>query len=233
MPENTRPAYELYGVPREQIEKDYDGWVASGWIGTAEEEGEAIRIALADFGFANEPKSGWAKIGYEVRIIELSMSGRVTPDEKGHAELAKECSAISDTLRDTGNRAANLSHHKAISVAQYFTGVTSVADVGALFKMASELDRIADYLRVNTQKPKWRTTEMRSARVELACKLAPVFEMEFGLPPRPVGGSAVMDLDQTNLWTIFYQAIASLILNEKVTPDRQDVLWEAARPSEI
>lgn len=71
----TRPPYELSGVTRAQVEKDYPVFVKSGFIGTAEQEGKAIREVLAELGFSLEPQNGWAKIGYEVRLIDLSMSG--------------------------------------------------------------------------------------------------------------------------------------------------------------
>ena len=89
MPRKTRPPYEHFGVGRERVEADYQAWVQTGWIGCAHDDGLLIRENSAKFGFMLDPRSGWEQIGYEVRLIQLSMIGLARPSEKGHIELVK------------------------------------------------------------------------------------------------------------------------------------------------
>lgn len=229
----TRPAYERRGMIREQVEKDYPDFVKSGWIGTAEQEGETIKETLAEIGFTLEPHSGWAKIGYEVRLIELSMTG-LWPEEKGHAQLARECRKLASTIQKSGKSIANLTHWQAVSVASMFTKSSIGDHISDFFVTARRLEIVAAYLEADKQPTKWVSTRRREARLVLACKVAPIFEQEFGMPAKPRGGSeAHPDIRDEAEWTKFYQGIAKLVIGEAETPDRQEILWEAAQQSEM
>ena len=68
----------------------------------------------------------------------------------------------------------------------------------------------------------------------LACKLASLFEQQFGMCAKPRGGSeACLNIRDENEWTKFFQSIVALVFDEPETPDRQGILWEAARQSEM
>lgn len=129
---------------------------------------------------------------------------------------------------------SGLTHYSAVSVALIHT-VSSFGDnVLSFFDTARRLDAVAAYLEDNKQPTKWAASMRREARLILACKLAPVFEQEFGQPAKPRGGSeACPDIRDEIDWTKFYQAIAKLLLSEAETPDRQAILWEAAQLSEM
>lgn len=229
----TRPPYELYGMVRAQVEKDYPDFVKSGWVGTAEQEGEAIRETLAELGFALEPQTGWTKIGYEVRLIELSMTG-LWPEEKGHAQLARECRKLANSVQESAKSIAELSHWQAVSVASMLTKSSIVDHISDFFVTARRLEAVAAYLEADKQPTKWAASRRRETRLVLACKLAPIFEQEFGKPAKPRGGSeAHPDIRDEIDWTKFYQGVAKLVLGEAETPDRQEILWEAAQQSEM
>nr|WP_087573337.1 hypothetical protein [Sphingomonas sp. CDS-1] len=229
----TRPPYELYGIARAQVQKDYPDFVKSGWIGSAEQEGHAIRETLVELGFALEPRWGWDTIGYEVRLVELSMTG-LWPEEKGHAQLARDCRKLARTIDSCAKSVAELSHWQAVSVASMFTKSSVVEHISDFFVTARRLEIIAAYLEADRQPTKWATSRRREARLVLACKLAPIFEQEFGKPAKPRGGSeAHPDIRDEIDWTKFYQGIAKLVLGEAETPDRQEILWEAAQQSEM
>ncbi len=220
-------------MARAQVEKDYPDFIKSGWIGTAEQEGEAIRKKLAELGFTLKPQSGWDKIGYEIRLIELSMTG-LWPDEKGHAQLARECRKLANTVQESAKSIAALTHWQAVSVASMFTKSSIGDHVSDFFGTARRLEIVAAFLEAAKQPTKWATSRRRKARLVLACKLALFFEQEFGVPAKPRGGSeALPDIRDENDWTKFYQGVAELVLGEGVSPDRQDLLWEAAKPSEM
>ena len=230
---STRPPYELCGAARAQVQKDYPDFLKSGWIGTAEQEGHLIRETLVELGFALEPRSGWDTIGYEVRLIELSMTG-LWPEEKGHAQLARDCRKLARTIDSAAKSVGKLSNWQAVSVASMFTQSSVVEHMSDFFVTARRLETVAAYLEADKQPTKWATTRRREARLVLACKLAPIFEHEFRRPAKPRGGSEVYsDIRDENDWTKFYQGIAMLVIGETVTPDRQEILWEAAKPSEM
>lgn len=228
----TRPPYELYGVSREQVERDYLDFVESGWVGTAENEGELVRKTLVDFDFTLEPQSGWARIGYEARLIELSMTG-LWPEEKGHAALARECRKLAHTIDKSARSVADLTRWQAVSVASIFTKSPIGEHVSDFFKTARSLERIATYLEMDKQPTKWASSALREVRLVLACKLAPVFEQEFGRAAKPRGGSETRDIRDESDWTKFYQGVAKVVIGETETSDRQEILWEAAKVSEI
>ena len=71
---------------------------------------------------------------------------------------------------------------------------------------------------------------MRDARFELACLLVPVFEEHFCQKAVPCGGSHHRELEDTNDWTRFFQAVVHAFMGERATPDRQAILWRAALP---
>lgn len=224
----TRPAYERQGILREQVETDY-----SSWIGTGEQDGTIIRDTLAEMAFALEPQSGWDKIGYEVRLIELSMTG-LWPEEKGHVQLARECRKLASTVQRSAESIAGLTQWQAVSVASMLTKSSIGDHVSDFFVTARRLETVAAYLEAEKLPTKWASTRRREARLVLACKLAPIFEQEFRMPAKPRGGSdAHLDIRDEIAWTKFYQGIAKLVIGEAETPDRQEILWEAAQQSEM
>ncbi|MBL0769574.1 hypothetical protein JI743_12225 [Sphingopyxis sp. DHUNG17] len=220
-------------MARKQVEKDYPDFVSSGWVGSAEDEGKEVLHTLAELGFTLEPRSGWAEIGYEVRLIELSMTG-LWPEAKGHAQLARESRKLARTIRKSTKSVAELSRWQAVSVASMFTRSPITDHISEFLNTARWLETVADFLEIDKQPTKWASSRRREARLVLACKLAPLFESEFGKPARPRGGSEMLpDIRDEADWTKFYQGVAKLVLGEAETPDRQDILWEAAKPSEI
>lgn len=229
----SRPPYELYGIPRERVEKDYPTWVKSGWIAEASVEGELVRETLHGFGFALEPKSGWPKIGYEVRLIELSMTGK-WPEEKGSAQQSRDCAKLAEEVKRMAFALSKLSGSQNIFTASCIIDAQFTEHLTGFFKTASDLEKVAAYLRENKQSAKWASAQRREARLILACKLAPVFEAEFAKPAKPRGGSeALPRIEDEAEWTQFYQGIAKLFFDEVESPDRQGILWEAARQSDI
>lgn len=229
----TRPPYECRGIARVQVEKDYPAFIESGWIGTAEQEGQIVRETLSEVGFTLQPRSGWDKVGYEVRLIELSMTG-LWPEEKGNAQLARECRQLASVIGKSAKSLAELTHWQAVSVASIFTKSSIAEHVSDFFETARRLETVADYLEADKQPTKWASSRKREARLVLACKLAPVFETEFGKPAKPRGGSETLhNIRDENAWAQFYQGIAKLVIGEARTPDRQDILWEASKSSEM
>jgi hypothetical protein len=216
-----------------QVEKDYPAFVESGWIGTAEQEGQIVRDTLSAVGFTLQPRSGWGKIGYEVRLIELSMTG-LWPEEKGNARLARECRQLASVIGKSAKSVAELTHWQAVNVASIFMRSSIAEHVSDFFETARRLEAVAQYLEADKQPTKWASSRKREARLVLACKLAPVFETEFGKPAKPRGGSETLpDIREEAAWTQFYQGVAKLLIGEAETPDRQDLLWEAYKPSEM
>lgn len=230
---NKRLPYETFGVPLAQRVKLYDKMVSAHWIGTPEQEGEYFQEMLPQFGFLATPKSGWPSLAYELRLIDLNLPERPRTTTKGRAEVAKQCDKLGDDAWKLVLALGDLSGNLEFMSAQFVSGTFVDSDqITSIIGIRAKLETIARHLRSMKQPPKWRQTELRRIRVELACKITPLFEAEFSLSARPVGGSASLELSQTNDWTRFYQAIASALLRETVTPDRQEILWEAARPSE-
>lgn len=229
----SRPAYELMGVPRERVEADYGQFYAEGGAPNGIREGRDFQRTLESCGFALTPQSSWDRIAYEVRLIQLGMDG-LWPEEKGNAELTRDCRGLSRRIDKAARAVADLSRWQSVSLATMAVGTDFSRHISEMFKTARSLEKIAEHLVVQRQPAKWATTKKREARVILACKLRSLFEQEFGVPPKPRGGSdAYEDIGDENDWTKFFQAMAAMVFGEDRTRDRQEILWEADRPSEI
>ena len=229
----TRPAYELLGVPRERVKADYDHFYKEGGAPNGIREGEEFHCTLVTCGFALAPQSSWDRIAYEVRLIQLGMEG-LWPEEKGNAELTRDCRGLARKIDKAARAVADLSRWQAVSQATMSTHTDFSQNISELFKTARSLEQVAGYLEAQRQPTKWATTKKREARIILACKLKSFFEREFGVPAKPRGGSeAYEDIRDENEWTKFFQAMATMVFGEDRTSDRQQILWEADRPSEI
>jgi hypothetical protein len=226
----SRPPYEFWGVTREQVEKDYPQFLKSGWIGSAEQEAPLFRDACKECGIVSEPKHGWKNLAYEIRLIELTLPDGATDDTLGRAQLAEKCIKVSDQLWECYKTLGEFTWSNEFTMAQFESGLSLNKSFDNISDIRRTLGRLSTYLSATKNRPKWRQRVNRIRRLVLACKLAPLFELEFEQLAKPVGGSTVLQLSETNDWTRFFQAIASLVLSENVTPDRQAILWEAAQP---
>ncbi len=205
------------------------------WIDDSETEGKFFRAKLEQFGVDRQPKNGWSNLAYELRLVEISLPDRTKPDDIGRAELARQAQKLSVDAKKLQSDFVRANENIDFMVAMHFSAGVSKGGqaqriVSELALFCRELDACAQRLKEMPQSPKWRQKELRNIRLELACKLAVLFETEFGLPAKPVGGSASLSLSETNCWTRFYQAIASAFWQEEATPDRQAILWEATWP---
>lgn len=233
----SRPYYEGYGVSRVQIEKDLPQWIECGWVGEPEEEAAMVEQACREMHFADNPKSGWAYIAREIRIIHFQLPERRTISRK---EMGKRCSAYADQIWETAKNLGELASHEDFVMA----AIESKGGVGGdnifeyanlqnkLFDTVRPLRRFAAYLESSKQSRKVQPLSARERRLVLACKLRPVYEAEFDCKARLKGGSAAYPIEEESPWAQFYQAIASLLLDEKATLDRQSVLREATWPAE-
>lgn len=216
------------GLPRASIVELYNSLLKGGLIGPPETEGEFFREVSVSFGVHHLPKSGWTNLGYELRLINIVLPEKTKTYTKGRSDLANQCKKNSNEIWKIISDISLLSQSSEIQMAQIDCELVLTPSVLELVKLRQSLEKIASHLKKSRQPPKWRAANLRRMRVELATRLAPLFENEFGSPARPVGGSASMELEETNDWTRFYQAIAFVFLDEKVSPDRQAILWEAA-----
>lgn len=206
----------------------YNNFRKAKWIDTPKNEGEFFAELFLSFGLMLFPSSGWEALAYELRLIELSLPQRPRLETKGRAQLATECVKLQLNCDTLLTNLAKFTQNFDILVALSMTNVRLYDSIVSLNLLKNDLIKVETHLRSLNQPPKWRQTQMRSMRVELAWKLSELFEDQFQRPAKPVGGSASLSLDQTNDWTRFFQSIASVFLAESVTPDRQAVLWEAA-----
>ena len=202
-----------------------------GWIDAPEIEGVFFRDVLREFGITQDPKSGWTALAYELRLVNLIMPETIDRNTKGAAKISSDCKEIATQLDQIAQRVIALTHHTEVSVSLYSLKFDVADGVPKMFETARNLEALARHLKPAKPPGKWKTTERRRQRIELACELSGLFEDEFGQPAKPVGGSASLELEDTNDWTRFFQAIASVFLNEQRTPDRQAILWEAASSS--
>lgn len=223
-----RKFHERVGIPRQMIEQHHRQLLKRGWIDGPEIEADYFRAVLRDFGISRDPTNGWTALAYELRLINLTMPDPINADAKGKAEISQECEEIAGQLDKVAQKMIALMHHTEVIVGFHSLNLNVADGAPAMFETARNLEALAQYLKPTKRQTKWKTTERRRQRIELACELSELFEREFEQEARPVGGSAFRDLGDTNDWTRFFQAVASVFLNESVTPDRQAILWAAA-----
>jgi hypothetical protein len=227
--------WEKRKLPRRLLVQLYEILLESGETNSPDIEGEFIQKMFQSFGFDIDPKDGWHFVAYELRLLQIATPFNDLEEEIGRAALAKRCAKLSDDAQKVLLEFAELTKH-----IEFCTQISTVAQdeanklppdfFSSFIVFTNNLDRCVERLNDMPQAPKWRRTEWRIRRVELARNLAKLFESQFGLVAKPVGGSASLPLEETNLWTRFYQAVAWAFWNEHVTPDRQAILWEAALP---
>lgn len=217
----------LAEVMRPQNIEMLEGLERMGLIAPREERASAIRDAFCEFEFRHAPQSGWAPFCYELDLIFVALPDRTDERNIGHAVLAQQIEGETQRLREFQERIIELTHNVDFLMGA-MKSRTDVEQIWAGLKQAREaLDDIAASLRQFAQKPRWRDRAQRTFRIELATKLTTLFEREFGFEAKPVGGSASRPLEETNDWTRFFQACAFVTLGERVSPDRQAILWEA------
>lgn len=214
-------------VMRPQNIEMLEGMERMGWIAPRMERASAMQAAFCEFEFRLTPQSGWESFCYELDLIFVALPERTDERNIGHAALAQQIEGETERLELFEKRIIELTHNIDFHWGAMKSG-TDVRQIWTGLKQARKaLDDIAAGLRQSPQKPRWRERAQRKFRVGLATKLSTLFEREFGLEAKPVGGSASRPLEDTNDWTRFFQACAFLILGERVSPDRQAVLWEA------
>jgi len=230
----TRRAWqsEYFGLSREQAVDLYEGLLRLGWIDSPEIEGPFFSELLTEFGVNSAPKSGWPHLAYELRLVECTLPSLPKANTKGRADLAKKCIELAEKSGRVFSEIAELTLHADILIVQREPECKLGDDFLAVRRLQTKLERIAAQLKSERQPPKWRQSQLHNIRIGLASNLAGIFESEFNQAAKPVGGSASLQIEHTNDWTRFFQAIASVFMKEKVTPDRQNVLWKAAAPTE-
>lgn len=220
--------HERMGIPRQTLEKHHRQYLKGGLFDTPEIEGDFFHSVLREFGISKDPKNGWAKLAYELRLINMVMPDPIGEETKGKVELSHDCQRVANKLDDLARQAGELTHHTDVVVGLHALELNIADGVLHIMDTARILKALASHLNPRKHPAKWKSTERRRQRIDLACELSGLFESEFAQAAKPVGGSAPLELEDTNDWTRFFQAIASVFLNEQVTPDRQAILWEAA-----
>lgn len=219
-------------VMRPQNIKMLEGAERMGWIPEREVRAATIQAALCECGFYDVPKSGWPSFCYELDLIFIAMPDRVDESNKGHAALAKQLEHEADAIEKAQRRFQELSCSM-----DYLWAESQCGEQGSNWKRLNDvktsLRKIAVFLKERPQPARWRNAAQRKFRVDLATKVSTIFELEFGEEAKPVGGSAARELDETNRWTKFFQGCALILMNERASPDRQAILWEAFSNSTV
>lgn len=223
-----RTLHERTGISRQMLEKHHRQFLKGGFFDPPEIEGDFFHSVLREFGISQDPKNGWTTLAYELRLINMIMPDPMDEDTKGKVELSHDCERVANKLDDLARQAGELTHHTDVVVGLHVLELDISDGVLHIMETARNLKALASHLNPLKHPTKWKSSERRRQRIELACELSGLFESEFNQAAKPVGGSAPLELDDTNDWTRFFQAIASVFLNEQVTPDRQAILWEAA-----
>lgn len=219
-----------YFVPnRESLLDLYKGFTKNGWFPSAETEVDFWIETLSSFGLTAVPVSGWEKLSLDIRLANLALSDGLNDTSLGRAALAKKLTALADKLDDIEAELTALSWNPDIIA-------VTLRDNNSYQKRLPEIHQFGLMLRTTSealaqwkQKPRWREAHQRMRRMELAVLLSRVFVEHFGQAATPCGGSHFRPIEETNDWTRFYQAVAFAFWDERETPDRQAVLWEATR----
>lgn len=233
----TRPRYEDYGVSRAQLEHDWEQLKAWGYIGDPDEEAERLIRACHEMHFIHSPRDGWAHVARELRIIEFQLPERKRSGSLSRSQMAKKCSSIADQLWEIGNEMSEMAWQEDYTMAalEAKSGAAGgerfeyVNLPGQIVGLVSPLRKLAFWLDLssNWHSKKHKAFSARVGRLVLACKLLPVFAEQFDLETALRGGSASLPIGEESPWAQFYQAAASIVLDENSTPDRQGVLLEA------
>ncbi|MBY8337930.1 hypothetical protein KYN89_12840 [Alteriqipengyuania sp. NZ-12B] len=196
-----------------------------GWMATSEVRHAAIRETFRDFNFELEPVSGWSNFLFELDLIFVQFD---VPDvRKGYAELRREVDACIGKLEALRPTFFEFNHSIDFSVAAMLSKAATNDNIRMLDALIKSHKIVSAWLSEHHQAPRWREKTLRNSRIDLATRLLTIFHREFGLAPKPDGGSAHVPIEQANDWQRFYQACAFVRMQERETPDRQAVLWEA------
>jgi hypothetical protein len=204
-----------------------DGQRRLGWSPPADAGVCNFRLALNEMGFELAPKSGWEALWHELDLIFIAMPDVTDERTVSNAELAKNIDRDLQKLDALKQRFYKLNHSIEFSTAAMMSKADVWKHIPNIEQMIKSLETVRIWLTDNVQAPRWRGKAMRDFRVELAIKITTIFEREFGTDAKPDGGSEMFPIEESNLWTKFYQACALVRIGERASPDRQAVLWEA------
>lgn len=226
-----RIGYENAVARRDDLKRIYEADIASGRLPPPEEDGLRFEEAFKKLKGEKSPKSGWPTVARELRLVELSC-GPLTKHLKSHVQVRKDVLKALKLLGGVQELLRGLEYEL-----HYVSAIYTRPDPyalrqreRALGQLKQELADISAWLGRAKPPAKWNARSMRQQRVKLAVLLSPLFKREFGDAARPVGGSARVEDADSNDWTRFYQMAASIFWDERSTPDRQAVLWEATLP---
>lgn len=226
-----RIAYESAVASRDYLERIYQTDMASGRLPLPKEDALRFEEEFNKRGGEKSPKSGWLSVAGELRLFGLGCDS-LAKNGMSHAQVQKD---VRKALKRLGEAQELL--HGLENELYYVSAIYSLPDPYAvrhrekgLDELKQDLAHISAWLEWSKPPAKWNARSMRQQRVRLAVLLSPLFEREFGIAAKPVGGSAEVEDADSNDWTRFYQMAASIFWGEHSTPDRQAVLWEAAWP---
>jgi len=249
----TRPRYETYGVARSVIEQNFIWSITERGVvlkrGEAEELGlatpflmkaESLRHACHQMHFFADPKSSWHNLAFELEIIRSQLPEDRTEGCLSRSQMAKLCDDYADQIGNIADGLSGLAGQDDFAIAAIeskggLKGDDAFEYANFPFRLSEfivPLKRLAQFLEKSKQSHKWKQFSQRERRLVLACKLLPVFEEEFGTKASVKGGSTRHPIDEETPWVQFFQAVASLLLDEKATPDRQAILREVFLPTE-
>ncbi len=225
--QNSQP---LWRPSRESLEETYQFALKLGVIPPLEDEAEYWKNCFASFKLTPPDNLDWKSLAKELRFIELEEAVHPRQSTLGNAELAKRFLAISQTLEKLEYEFSALTATTAGTLAEIeLQKVGRKAPQGSIIGWAFWAKSMSNKLNETAQKPRWRDKSIRNANIALAFKLGVLFEGYFNQPAIPVSGSAVLELEDTNDWTRFFQAVSFSIYGLRATADRQAVLWAAAK----
>lgn len=227
----TRIPYEVLVAPREETIATYDRFVSRGVIPAVETDALNFQQVFQDLQGTSEPVSGWQHLARELRLVNLNC-GDLPARGRTVASVRKDLLRVIEALTSSTVQMQTL-----MGNGQFLTAALNVRsqfdlheDIEAVERVTSELSRIATELDDQRSPPTWRMSLTRRRRLKLATLLAPIFEYEFSQIARPVGGSSQPPNDEINDWTRFFQMAATVFWGERITPDRQAILWQASLP---
>lgn len=108
--------HERMGIPRQTLEKHHRQYLKGGLFDTPEIEGDFFHSVLREFGISKDPKNGWAKLAYELRLINMVMPDPIGEETKGKVELSHDCQRVANKLDDLARQAGELTHHTDVVV---------------------------------------------------------------------------------------------------------------------
>lgn len=225
---STRERYDEWAkFMRADTIKMLEGSQRMGWAPTDKQACTDIRSALEDVQFDLSPKAGWPSLCYELSLIFVAINIVTDHNSIGNSDLAKKIGKSLNNLEKLKNNFLSYNHSIEFSVAASLSKSDVNDHIPNIQQMITSLRNVQNWLIENKQSPRWREKAMRNFRVELAIKIATLFQNQFEIPAKPDGGTEILPTSEANHWTKFFQACALLRMGEHITPDRQSVLWEA------